>query len=336
MRKAMASVVLFLLAFIFGRDVVVAAEPQTIVKTRVVLKEGGDPEQRQRLGAILTAAIQEINKIAVGRSQADSLRQYCTADGFVALGQLVEKTRCFSTIVEYQTNLLETATGRYEVRGINVRVDLAGTRGDPIQYLVFELNALGQITNVNFAIEEKYYNQIMQQGRGQNDLFNRQIILDLMEQFRTAHNRKDIAYLEKIYSEDALIIVGQVLQKKQKRNDEPDAFDLSDLGGEKIRFVKRSKQQYIDGLRRVFQSNAFVKVFFYDFEIQRHPLFADIYGVNVRQRWTSSNYDDHGYLFVMIDFRNKEQPLVRVRSWQPKPFEDGSVVRLGNFDVIKR
>jgi len=62
-------------------------------------------------------------------------------------------------------------------------------------------------------------------------------------------------------------------KKKQKRNDEPDAFDLSDLGGEKIRFVKRSKQQYIEGLRRVFQLNSFVKVFFFDCEIRRHPNF---------------------------------------------------------------
>jgi len=57
--------------------------------------------------------------------------------------------------------------------------------------------------------------------------------------------------------------------------------------------------------------------------------------VNVRQRWTSSNYNDHGYLFLMVDFRNKEQPLIRVRSWQPELFEDGSKVNLGNFDIIR-
>ena len=335
MRKAVGTIIFPLVAVVLSLDSFISVEAQTIVRSRVVLKEGGDPARRERIGALLTAVMQEINKIAVGRSRVDSLRQYCTAEGFAALGQLVEKTRCFSTITEYQTNLLETPNGQYEVRGINVRVNMGETKGDPIQYLVFEINRLGKITNVNFAIEEKFYNQIMQDGRTKNDLFNRQVILDLMEEFRTAHNRKDIDYLEKIYSDDALIIVGQVLQKKQKRNNETDDFDLSDLGGEKIRFVKLSKQKYIERLRRVFQLNAFVKVYFYDFEIRRHPLYSDIYGVNVRQRWNSSNYNDHGYLFLMVDFRNTEQPLIRVRSWQPERFEDGSVVSLGNFEIIR-
>jgi len=270
---------LFLMGII-GADVFMSDTTQTIVNSRVLLKEGGTAGMRVRIGATLSAVMQEMNRFAAGRGNDDSLRQYCTSEGFVALKKIIETTRCFSNIPEYQTNLLETPIGQYEVRGINVRVSLGETKGDPIQYLVFEINGLGKITNVNFAIEEKYYNQIMQQGRAQNDLFNRQVILTLMEEFRTAHNRKDIDYLEKIYSDDALIIVGQVLQKKQRRNNETDDFDLSNLGSEKIRFVKRSKQKYIEGLRRVFQLNSFVKVFFYDFSIQRHPIYADIYGVN--------------------------------------------------------
>jgi len=334
MRKV-GRVTLFLLAAVCGLDFGIAAAQSGIIRSRVVLKDGGTAEMRGRIGAGLTAVMQEMNRFADGQGNDDGLRQHCTPEGFAALKKMIETTRCFSTIAEYQTNLLDAPNGGYEVRNINVRVNMAGTKGDPIQYLVFEMNAPGKITNVNFAIEEKFYNQIMRDGRTKNDLFNRQIILDLMEQFRTAHNRKDLDYLEKIYSDDALIIVGQVLQKKQKRNNELDAFDLSDLGGEKIRFVKRSKQQYLEGLRRVFQLNSFVKVFFYDFEIRRHPIYSDIYGVNVRQRWNSSNYNDHGYLFLMVDFRNKAQPLIRVRSWQPERFEDGSVVSLGNFEIIR-
>ncbi len=335
MCKAFRRQHLFLLAGLLGVNILAFAK-QSIVPSRVVLQHGGTVEQRERIGATLTAVMQETNRLHVGRGNFDTLRPYCTPEGFEALKKLVEQTGFFSTIVEYRTNLIATPAGQYEVRGINVRVNMAGTKGDPIQYLVFAINAFGKITNAKFAIEEKYYAQIMKDGRTKNDLFNRQVILNLMEEFRTAHNRKDIDYLEKIYSDDALIIVGQVLQKKQKRNDEPDAFDLSDLGGEKIRFVKKSKQQYIEGLRRVFQLNSFVKVFFYDFEIQQHWLYKDIYGVNVRQRWNSSNYNDHGYLFLMIDFRNPDQPLIHIRSWQPKPFDDGSVLRLSNFPVIKR
>jgi len=333
MRKAAGWALFLLLTATIG--MVMPADMQTIVRTRVVLEDGGSPETREKIGKALTAVMQEMNRFAVGRGNDDSLRQHCTSAGLVALKKMLETTRCFSTIPEYRTNLLGAPNGGYEVRNLTVRVNMAGTQGDPIQYLVFELNALGQITNVNFAIEEKFYNQIMQQGRAQKDLFNRQIILNLMEEFRTAHNRKDSVYLENIYSDDALIIVGQVLEKKKRAKNERGDLELSDLGGEKIRFVRKSKQEYIAGLKRAFRANAFVKVFFFDFEIRQHPKYRDIYGVNVRQRWTSSNYNDHGYLFLLIDFRNKEQPLIRVRSWQPKLFDDGSKVSLGNFEIIR-
>jgi len=329
MRKMTGMATLSCLVLALG----LAGAPQTIVLTRVVLEYGGTPELRASIGAALSAVMQEMNRFVAGRGNDDGLRPHCTAEGFAALKQIIATAGCFSTIPEYRTNLIEAPNGGYEVRNLSVKVNMAGTR---IQYLVFKLNASGKIIHVHFAIEEKYYNQIMQEGRAKNDLFNRQIILGLMEDFRLAHNRKDSVYLENIYSDDALIIVGQVLEKKQRTPSDKNDWELSDLGGERIRFVRKSKQQYIAGLKRAFRKNEFVLVFFYDFEIQRHPLLADIYGVNVRQRWTSSTYNDHGYLFVLIDLRNKTQPLIRVRSWQPKPFEDGSVVRLGNFDVIRR
>jgi hypothetical protein len=308
---------------------------QTIIRTRVILVDGGSPATREKIGKGLTAVMQEMNFFAAGRGNDDSLRQHCTTEGFAALKRLIETTQCFSTIPEYRTNLLDTPNGGYEVRGLNVRVNMAGTQGDPVQYLVFELNALGKIISVNFAIEEKYYNQIMQQGRAQNDLFIRQVILDLMEEFRTAHNRKDLAYLENIYSDYALIIVGRVLEKRRNPANEIDDLALSNLNKKDIQFVKVSKQEYIERLGRVFQNNSFVKVLFFDFEIKRHPKYADIYGVNVRQRWSSSTYSDYGYLFLLIDFRNPQRPLIRVRSWQPKLFEDGSKVSLGNFEIIR-
>jgi len=34
-----------------------------------------------------------------------------------------------------------------------------------------------------------------------------------------------------------------------------------------------------------------------------------------------------------MDFRNEDQPLIRVRSWQPQRFRDGSIVGIGDFFV---
>jgi len=302
------------------------------VKTRVVLTSGGNQITRQTVAEALTAILQETNKLQEGKGNLDSVSQYCTDAGFKALKELVEKTGLFSTIREYRTRLLETATDRYEVRGLKVRVNLNGTSGDPIQELVFSVNPRLYIDNVQFAIEMNHYNRILEKGLAVEDLAKRQQILDFLEEFRTAHSRKDINFLERTYSDDALIIVGRVLQKKEG---EDDYMKRSTLGDSVIQFIKLSKREYVDRLREVFKSTSFVRVIFDEANVTRHSKYADIYGIQVKQRWSSSSYGDEGYLFIMMDFKNPQAPLIHVRAWQPKPFGDGSVIGLGDFEIVE-
>jgi len=302
------------------------------VKTRVILVSGGNQITRKNLGAALTAIIQEANKLQEGKGDVDSLRQYCTDSGFKALKELIEKTGFFSTIPEYRMRLLETATDQYEVRGLKVRVNLGETAGDPIQELVFSITPRLYIDNVQFAIEMNHYNRILEKGLPVEDLAKRQQILGFLEEFRTAHGRKDIAYLERAYSDDALIIVGRVLQKKEG---EDDYMSRSTLGDSVIQFIKLSKREYIDRLRKVFASNSFVRVIFDNAAVMQHSKYPDIYGIQVKQRWNSSRYSDEGYLFIMMDFKNPQAPLIHVRAWQPQSFKDGSVIGLGDFEVVE-
>ena len=51
-------------------------------------------------------------------------------------------------------------------------------------------------------------------------------ILDFLERFRMAYNSKDINFLEKVYSDDALIIVGTVLKEKQGSEDMLKGVDI--------------------------------------------------------------------------------------------------------------
>jgi len=155
--------------------------------------------------------------------------------------------------------------------------------------------------------------------------------LSFLENFRTAHNRKDLNFLKKTYSDNALIIVGRVLEEKEG---ESDFLESSLLAQNKIEFIKLSKQQYIERLRQVFNLNSFVRVIFDDVEIIRHTKYPEIYGLKLRQRWNSSTYSDEGYLFIMMDFADPDQPVIHVRAWQPEPFEDGTVVGLGDFRII--
>jgi hypothetical protein len=171
----------------------------------------------------------------------------------------------------------------------------------------------------------------MNQGTTLKDFRRRQIILDFLENFRTAYNRKDLAMLQSTFSENALIIVGKVIQEK---TDGPNY--LSSLGKKRVELVRYNKQQYMSNLQKVFSRNKFIDVSFDDIEIVKHGMREDIYGVNLRQLWRSTTYGDEGYLFLMIDFEDETHPLVHVRAWQPeKDTQVDELIELGDFDVIK-
>lgn len=332
MKRKIGVVSLVLFAVTVGTAFLFPAKIKAHVKSRVILEYGDTPSRLERIGYILSTALQEINKIDEGVGNIENLHQYCTPQGFKTLKDLVENTGFFSNIPEYRTNLIKTPNGQHEVRGIIVNVKMGDTEGEPTQHLVFVFNSYDNIINVHFAMEEEHYERIVEDGYKLDDMFLRKQVLDFLEDFRTAYNSKNIDYLQKVYSDDALIIVGRVLERqKTEKND----FIITSLGDNKIQFIKLSKQQYIGRLQRVFQLNSFVNVIFDQAEVMRHPLFPEIYGINVKQRWNSSTYNDEGYLFIMMDFRYKDRPLIKVRCWQPKPFEDGTLVRLGDFEIIR-
>ncbi|MBU1985583.1 hypothetical protein KJ815_14405, partial [bacterium] len=245
--------------------------------------------------------------------------------------QLARNTACRPTEVLYKTNLLEDPDGEYEVR--DIRVEL-GSQAEPkhkIQHLIFTFSRQGIIDDVRFALESHLYPEIIREGRDLEDAIAYNKIYNFLEVFRTAYNRKDLDYITKVYSDSALIIVGRVVKDAPKGDD---FLTRTSLTGEQIQFVRRSKKQYVEQLSRAFTANEYISVEFEEVGVLQHHLNPRIFGVNLEQSWKSSNYSDHGYLFLMFDFSDERNPLVHVRSWQPVKFEDGSVISLGDFIIV--
>lgn len=80
------------------------------------------------------------------------------------------------------------------------------------QEAVIGFNAKGDIVDFNLALANNLYIKVLKKGYDVTDLRYRQMILDYVEQFRTAYNTKDIPFLQQIYSDDALIITGKVIK----------------------------------------------------------------------------------------------------------------------------
>lgn len=44
---------------------------------------------------------------------------------------------------------------------------------------------------------------------------------------------------------------------------------------------------------------------------------GELYAIQIAQDYYSSSYGDKGYLFLMVDINDPENPIIKVRTWQP-------------------
>ena len=218
--------------------------------------------------------------------------------------------RCTETSVI--TRVLKSSNG-YQVRNIPVYFEKADQ--EKYQNIVIEFTSSGKISDIYIALPEHQYAKIMGNSNKVEDLRQRQIILDFCENFRTAYNRKDLNLIEDVFSDDALIITGKVMQRQSKRGDMPVL-----ISSPQIVYKEYNKKEYIDNLKLVFKRNSYINVKFDDIVVRQHDVKKFIYGVTLKQSWNSSTYNDEGWLFLLIDYKDENKPLIWVRTWQP--FED--------------
>jgi hypothetical protein len=203
--------------------------------------------------------------------------------------------------------------GGWQIRNIPVIMEPGAAGGinpnNKYQELVINFDHGGNIRSVTFALESNWYRDLMEDdGNAVTDLRERSMVVEFVEQFRTAYNRKDLPYLQDIYSDDALIITGKV---------ERDGPGLEARDKTRISYISQTKKEYLKRLAKVFESNARINVVFEDVRINKHRT-KKYYGVKLVQHWNSGSYSDIGYLFLLWDFtKSSEEPKVLVRTWQP-------------------
>ena len=206
------------------------------------------------------------------------------------------------------------------------------------QEAVVEFDARGKVTDFRLALDAHLSESMTHCGSVVEEE-KRMVIMQYVERFRTAYNQRDIDYIEKIFSDDALIITGKVITARKSGD--------TNAMSQKVEYTKQSKQQYIRNLRMAFIRNKWINVKFTDIAegagcagITRSNVNPNMYGVRLMQEWNSSNYSDKGYLFLLWEFpENGADPIIHVRTWQPETVgnqhqePDDNISTLGAFDL---
>ncbi|MDR0537614.1 MAG: hypothetical protein LBH04_06185 [Tannerellaceae bacterium] len=196
--------------------------------------------------------------------------------------------------------VLKSSNG-YQVRNIPVCIERGNKQEDKYQDMVIEFDENGKISDLTIALSHHQYANVI--TTSVTDLLRqRQIILDFVENFRTAYNRKELPYIEKVFSDEALIITGKELER--------DGRIITTLTTE-------DKGGYIKKLRRIFDGNSYINIKFDEIKVKQDEGKPDFYYVYLTQDWNSSTYSDKGWLLLTIQFRGEDHPLIWVRAWQP-------------------
>ena len=256
-----------------------------------------------------------------------------TKDGRTCLDEMWASSAMMCPVSQVIEKGITMQNGTVQVRNIPVTL-LAADEDNCEQELVLCFNQTGQIDNIMIALEEHRYLDVINAQISVKDFHRRQAIIDFVENFRTAYNRKDIEYINNVFSDNALIITGKVVKVDKKKPD----LTAQSLNSEQIQYQKSTKEEYINNLKRCFKNNSYINLVFDEIEVMRHPKRDDIFGVTLKQHWNSSNYSDVGYLFLMINFEDEMNPSIQVRTWQPdkyngKPLPREEVFSLDMFSI---
>lgn len=306
-----------------------------LADVRVSISEGIDNGSvKAKMERTMSALLTEINSaqaegrainfapLGISSKVQTSMSMLWENSPFICLDEVITE-RC-----------LMTSTG-YQVRNIPLEMkpieDFQFSNDEEYQEAVISFDKSGNVLSFYLTLSNKLYVKVLRSNLELTDHRRRQLVLDYVEQFRTAYNTKDIKFLEQVFSDDALIITGTEIKQKTS-----DAIALPS----KIQYKQQSKQEYLENLKtKVFSRNSYIHVSFDDIKVVRHPQRRDFYGVTLHQGWRTSTYSDDGYVFLLWDFTDEQAPQIHVRTWQPSSFEDGTkiseeeIFSLADFDI---
>ena len=136
----------------------------------------------------------------------------------------------------------------------------------------------------------------------------------------------NIDHISSIFSEDALIITGKRVVKTVIEGG-------IQLQGEAYEYNRQTKAQYIRNLERSFRSKEYINLKFSNVSVLKttRGTNTNLYGIQVKQDYFSSNYGDSGYLYLLVDISDQARPLIHVRTWQPEPDPEFGIYGINNL-----
>lgn len=218
------------------------------------------------------------------------------------------------------------STNGVVARGIKMSISFkTGIRKSFVEDVIFYFDEEGKVCNITFGLGDAAEKDILCKGVWSESA--RKSIMEFLENYKTAYALKRLDYIETIFDDDAVIIVGNVASRMKNSKE----FDNVSTNNQIIRHNRYTKNQYLKQLKRCFSSNEFINIRFANNDVIKLGKGGETYAIQISQDYYSSTYGDKGYLFLIVDINDPTHPLIRVRTWQPEKDPNFGLYGPGDF-----
>lgn len=263
---------------------------------------------------------------AIRSGSSVDVQQYLTPEAYQIYRQLLRYGR--ASVIGTPDYTFSQFSGKTWARGLNMTFRFRhGARRTFTEDVVFTFDdSTGLISNIAFGLGDTTTADILTNSHIPDAA--RMLLTDFIENYQTAFALKRLDYISSIFHENALIIVVNKLQNVVTGNVETGLSVHPNY-----QRIRMDKDKYIERLDRQFRTKEFINLRFNSTNLVQSPIDSNVYGLQIEQDYYSSNYCDHGYLFLTLNMRDPERPLILVRTWQPEPDPEFGIYSLDDFPI---
>lgn len=277
-----------------------------------------DPDVLKHCNDVLDAIVRSVVK-----KDYDVDPQYFTPDGLDEYKALIRYGR--AKVVGTPKFSFSEFNDLIIGRGVQMAFSFkSGVHRNFVEDLVFTMTRDGHVCNIAFGLGKTVEDNIMCQVDIPEE--SRKYLCRFIENYQTAYALKDLDYISRIFDEYAKIITVTVVPRVSRGLDGATTFKK-----ELIQHRFNNKYDFLKKLKVGFESKEFINLRFNSVTVDQAEDKREIYGIQLEQDYYSSNYCDHGYLLIGLNYENKEEPSIFVRAWQPEPDPNFGLYKLPDF-----
>lgn len=250
---------------------------------------------------------------AIGRKDYSSVKSLFTEEGYEVFERLLHYGN--ARVMDDSPVQVVAEAGGYVCRSVPMKFTFPNSRKSFWENVVFRMDAEGRINNLTFALDAEAVQGILSKTQWPDGA--KMALIAFLENYKTAFALTRLDYISSIFSDDALIIVGRTVKTTRLDNGIRMAQDA-------VVYNRYTKNAYLEQLRRSFDSKEYINLRFANTDVCKltRGVHKNLYGIQLKQDYFSSNYGDTGYLYLLVDMEDSERPLIYIRTWQPQPDPD--------------